>query len=54
MRNVIAIRQNKTWIAVWNLPYLEAKEEALADRGHREVLSIEEGQLLTFVSKKHD
>lgn len=54
MKNVIAIQQNDTWIAVWNYAYKEAEEDAMADRGHREILSIENGILVTFISKKHD
>lgn len=54
MKNVIAIKQNDTWIAVWNYALKEAEEDALADRGHREILSIQDGELISFVSKKRD
>lgn len=54
MKNVIAIRQKDTWVAVWNLDYKSAEEEAMADRGHREVLYLEAGNLCTFVSKERD
>ena len=54
MKNVIALRHGDTWVAVWNLDFKEAEGEAMADRGHREILYIEDGQLCTFVSKEHD